>query len=200
MVPTPGQCLHLDPETIKWWFGIDTSAGFQCSLCSDHSIDPLAHHATTCKRGGNDVIKHNDILVELLRCAGIKVQCEAGSVLSHNNSRTRLADILVHNLNCSRPAALDLTVISPLNSNVIAEARFTGESAAASAEVRKHSENDQKCEQLGWSVCVKQFKPMVHEAWKHSTPHVWPTSSPSEPKDHVQGDYGPIWSSQHVTS
>ena len=47
MVPTPGQCLHLDPEechtAIKRRLGIDTSAGSQCSLSSDHSLGPLAH-------------------------------------------------------------------------------------------------------------------------------------------------------------
>ena len=56
MIPTPGQCLHLDPVechiAIKWWLGMDTSAGSQCSLCYDHSLDPLGQHATTCKRGG----------------------------------------------------------------------------------------------------------------------------------------------------
>ena len=55
---------------------------------------------------------------------------------------------------------LDLTVISPLNSNVIAEAGFTGGSAAASAEVRKHIENDPKCEELRW-ICV----PLAVEAY-----------------------------------
>ena len=133
MIPTPGQCLHLDPEechiAIKWWLGMDTSAGSQCSLCYDHSLDPLGHHATTCKRGGDVVIRHNNIrniLAESFRRAGINVQCEAGSGLSHDNRHTRPADILVPNWFCSRPAALDLIVISPLNSNVIAEAGFTG--------------------------------------------------------------------------
>ena len=54
MIPTPGQFLHLDPEechiAVKWWLGMDTSAEFQRSLCHDHSLDPLGHHATTCKR------------------------------------------------------------------------------------------------------------------------------------------------------
>ena len=102
---------------------MDTSAGFQCSLCYDHSLDPLGHHATTCKRGGDVVIRHNnirDILTESFRRAGISVKCEDGSGLSHDNIRTRPADILVPNWFCSR-SALDLTVISPLNSNVIAE-------------------------------------------------------------------------------
>ena len=125
MIPTPGQCLHLDPEechiVIKWWFGMNTSAGSQCSLCYDHSLDPLGHHATTCKRGG-DVIRHNnirDVLAESFRQADISVKCEAGSGLSHDNRRTRPADILVSNWFCSSPAALDLTVISPLKTQML---------------------------------------------------------------------------------
>ena len=46
-----------------------------------------------------------------------------------------------------------------------------GGSVAASAEVRKHSENDQKCEELGW-ICV----PLAVEGygtWGHgSTAHL----------------------------
>ena len=167
MIPTPGQCLHLDPEechiAIKWWLGMDTSAGSQCSFSMTHSLDPLGHHATTCNRGGDVVIRHNNIrgiLAESFRRAGISVKCEAGRGLSHDNYRTRPADILVPNWFCSRPAAIDLTVISPLNSNVIAEVGFTGGSAAASAEVRKHTENDPKCEELGY-ICV----PLAVEAY-----------------------------------
>ena len=67
----------------------------------DHSLDPLGHHATTCKRGGYVVIRHNnirDILAESFRRAGISVQCEAGSGLRYDNRRT---NILVPNWFCS---------------------------------------------------------------------------------------------------
>ena len=132
-----------------------------------------------CHRDNNNI---RDILAESFRRAGISVQCEAGSGLSNDNRRTRPADILVPNWYCSRPAALDLTVISPLNSNVIAEAGFTGGSAAASAEVRKHIENDPKCEELGW-ICV----PLAVEAYgawgieaQRTISHAWPAGSASK--------------------
>ena len=48
------------------------------------------------------------------------------SVVTVQQSVYRPADILVPNWYCGRPAAFDLTVISPLNTNVIAEAGFTG--------------------------------------------------------------------------
>ena len=52
-----------------------------------------------------------------------------------------------------KPAAFDLTVVSPLNSKTLNEAGATGGSAAGNAEARKHTANDQKCRELGW-VCV----------------------------------------------
>ena len=52
-----------------------------------------------------------------------------------------------------KPAAFDLTVVSPLNSKTLIEAGATGGSAAGNAEARKHTANDQKCRELGW-VCV----------------------------------------------
>ena len=75
------------------------------------------NHAATCKRGGDAVLRHNklrDILVESFHRAYIHVQVEAGSGLSRDHSHSRPADILVFDWDHGKPAALDLTVISPL--------------------------------------------------------------------------------------
>ena len=76
----------------------------------------------------------------------------------------RPADILVPKWFCSRPADLDITVISLLNSNIIVKAGFTGVSggggsAAASAKVRKHSKNDLKYKELPTSKDVDAYTP-----------------------------------------
>ena len=102
------------------------------------------------------VIRHNnirDILAESFRRVGISVQCEAGSGLSHDNRRTRPADILVPNWFCSRPAALDLTVISPLNSSVIAEAGFTGGQQLHLLKSESTLKTIQSVRSLDGSVC-----------------------------------------------
>ena len=52
-----------------------------------------------------------------------------------------------------KPAAFDLTVVSPLNSTTLNEAEVRSGSAAGKAEVRKHNANDAKCTELGW-VCI----------------------------------------------
>ena len=52
-----------------------------------------------------------------------------------------------------KPAAFDLTVVSPLNSTTLNEAGARSGSAAGKAEVHKHNANDPKCTELGW-VCL----------------------------------------------
>ena len=52
---------------------------------------------------------------------------------------SRPADILVPNWMIGKPAAFDLTVVSPLNSNTLNEAGATGGSAAWKADARKHN-------------------------------------------------------------
>ena len=85
---------------------------------------------------------------------------ETGSNLSQDRSHTHPADILVPNWSLGKPAAFDLSVTSPLNSNVLLEAGLAACQAARATEQRKHEENDAKCQELGW-VCV----PMVVEAY-----------------------------------
>ena len=71
VLPSQGLGLHLDAPVhqvaIKWWLGMDASQGFQCALRPGNALDPLGHHATTCKHGGGVVVRHNtlrDVLAE----------------------------------------------------------------------------------------------------------------------------------------
>ena len=75
---------------------------------------------------------------------------EAGSNLTKDHSHTRPADILVTNWSLGKLAAFDLSVTSPLNSNVLLEAGLAAGQAARTTEQRKHDENDAKCKELGW--------------------------------------------------
>ena len=87
-------------------------------------------------------------------------QVEAGSGLGHERHRKRPADILIPHWDLGKPAALDLTVTSTLNSSMLMKAGVTSGSAALAAEVRKHNANDAKCLELGWS-CI----PIAVEAY-----------------------------------
>ena len=126
-------------------------------------LDPLGHHATTCKRGGDVVFRHNklrDILAETCRRAHLSVQVEAGCNLTPDHSHSRPADVLISNWVLGKTAACDLSVTSPLNSNIMSEAGVTAGAAAQATELRKHEANDVKCSELGW-LCI----PLVVESY-----------------------------------
>ena len=166
VTPSEGLGLHLDPPVfqiaVKWWLGLDTSEGSQCTLCPG-VLDHLGHHAVTCKYGGDVVSRHNkirDILVETCRRAHIGVQVEVGNNLTHDHNKTRPADILLSNWFLGKPAALDVSITSPLNPLTLLEAGVLAKSAAQVTEARKHQANDPKFSELGW-VCV----PMVAESY-----------------------------------
>ena len=57
VVPSEGLGLYFEPNqynvALKWWLGLDTSCGSSCAFCPDSILDPLGHHASTCKRGGD---------------------------------------------------------------------------------------------------------------------------------------------------
>eukprot|EP00731_Ephydatia_muelleri_P009897 Em0005g483a len=157
VVPSIGLGLHLDPNelqiAVKWWLGLDTSRGSSCGLCPDVALDPLGHHAATCRRGGDVVIRHNrlrDVVLSFCHQAHIAARLEAGSGLTPGLDRARPADVLVRDWAQGKPAAFDITVTSPLTPAILAEASRRVGAAAEAAENRKHTANDPKCAELGW--------------------------------------------------
>eukprot|EP00731_Ephydatia_muelleri_P011692 Em0006g586a len=135
---------------------MDVSFGSCCPHCPDHRLDPLGHHALTCKHEGDVVLCHNslrDVFVEFCHRACLGGQVEVGSGQGHDRLNSRPADVLVKNWHLGKPAAFDLTITSPLNPTTLTEAGVKCGSSAQVAEVRKHAANDGKCKELGW-VCI----------------------------------------------
>ena len=101
VVPSEGLGLHFEPNqynvALKWWLELDTSCGSSCSLCPDSILDPLGHHASTCKRGGDAVHRLRDVFADSCRLAHLGVQVEVGNNLTQDHDHTRSADVLVHN-------------------------------------------------------------------------------------------------------
>ena len=111
----------------------NTSPQQRCPHCHDHQLDPLGHHAVTCKGGGDAVIRHNalrDVFAQFCHRARLGGQLEVGYGSGGDVSNSRPADFLVPNWTLGKPTAFDLTVVSPLNSNTLIEAGTTSGSAA----------------------------------------------------------------------
>ena len=80
-----------------------------------------------------------------------------GSNLTSEHDHSRPADILLPNWALGKPAAFDISVTSPLNPQIVSVAGLSA--GALSTEGRKHTENDPKCNALGWCV------PLVTESY-----------------------------------
>ena len=68
--------------------------------------------------------------------------------------------IINSNWALGKTAACDISVTSPINSNIMSEAGVTAGAAAQATELRKHEANDVKCSELGW-LCI----PLVVESY-----------------------------------
>ena len=68
---------------------MDISRGLPCPLCPNTALDPLGHHAATCKKGGDVVTRHNrlwDVIVVICHQPHLGVQVEVGSTLTPDGS------------------------------------------------------------------------------------------------------------------
>ena len=77
---------------------MDTSRGSLCSLCPEVSLDPLGHHAVSCKRGGDAVIQHNqlrDVFAKASHRAHFDVRIEMGRGLTPDHNHSCPADVYV---------------------------------------------------------------------------------------------------------
>ena len=85
---------------------MDTSQGSQCALCPDNTLDPLGHHAITCKRGGDIVAQRTTLRDVLADRAHLGIQGEAGNGLTADHSHTCSADLLLTNWTAGNTACL----------------------------------------------------------------------------------------------
>ena len=113
--------LALEPQEIqvplKWWLGLPVSADSKCPFYSS-ALDPVCHHTLTCRFGGDIIARHNKLRANLCSKACLSPQLEKGPGLDFS----RPADVLVPNWSLSNPAAFDLKVNCPLNTDLVLEA------------------------------------------------------------------------------
>ena len=108
----------------------------------------------TCRHGGDFVIRHNrlrDEILDLCCCAHLSVSVERGHGLTRDLDHTRPADILIAGWDIGKPAALDITITSPLCPAILGESCHQAGVAVLAAEACKLHSNGPKCQELGWS-------------------------------------------------
>ena len=109
------------------------------------------------------VIRHNrlwDEIFDLCRHAHLSVSIERGHGLTRDLDHTRPADILIAGWDRGKPAALDITITSPLCPAIFGESCHQAGEAALAAEACKLHSNGPKCQELGWS-CIP-----LADVWK----------------------------------
>ena len=164
VVPSLGLGLHLNPAefqiAVMWWLGINSSIQSVCPFCSNITLDPLGHHAMSCRHGGDVVIRQNrlrNIFAEFCRHAHLSVRVEVGLGLSRVQSNSHPADVLVDAWDRAKPTAFDVTVTSPLTPATLHDMYNSAGVAAHKSECRKRTlPITQSVSSWGWYVLLWQ--------------------------------------------
>ena len=110
----------------------------------------MGDHAMSCNCWVDMIFCHNRIRDKIISpCSGALLSpvCEQKCLLPNNNSRP--GDIFLPVKNAGQPAALDVTVTSPLHSSLIINASESSGFALSAAEDMKHEQYAQNCSDVG---------------------------------------------------
>ena len=162
--PLPALGLHLRGSefvvAVKFRLGMQVydSAG-QCPACGRHS-DAMGDHGMVCGTGGERIARHNalrDALHATAAAAGLAPQKEGRALLPGNDRRP--ADVFLPGWSGGRDAALDVTVVHPLQDATRARAAAEPGYALTYAYNNKMRVTADLCDQQGIS-----FIPIVAES------------------------------------
>ena len=123
----------------------------QCPVC-EVDVDDMGDHLVTC-RGNRDLIYRHDSLRNIIysaaQSAALALRKECPSLIPNSNSHP--ADIFLPCWKQGRPAALDVTVISPVQQLTVDRASVIQGHALSVAEDRKYRSQYDDCLQAGIS-------------------------------------------------
>ena len=165
VVPCSALGLHLvDWEfhsCLRYWLGLQmVEEGSSCPVC-DTEADSMVDHLVTCRGNGDMICRHEslrDVLFSAAQSAALAPKKEVPSLAPGSSSRP--ADVFLPCWKRGRSAALDVTVVSPVQQLTINNAAVTQGYTIAVAEERKRRLHDNNCHQSGIS-----FIPLVFESF-----------------------------------
>ena len=154
VIPSAQLGLHLHDRDfrccLRYWLGVPIYSGaYTCPACH-HLADPYGDHQVGCGGNNDRIARHNairDVLFSTAQAAALAPTKEAPSLVPGSNSRP--ADILLPVWQQGRPAALDVSVISPLQQLTITEAATTPGHALTVGVRRKLASNLPACRAAG---------------------------------------------------
>ena len=143
---------------LRYWLCVPLHiTAYSCPEC--HAMaDPYGDHQVACGGNGDRIARHNaihDVLYSAAQSAALGPSKEMPHLVS--SSLSRLADIYLPTW--SRPAALDVHVISPLQQQTLGEAASTPGHALQVGVRRKLTSHLAECRSVG-----VEFIPIVAEA------------------------------------
>ena len=165
VVPSMALGLHFHNREfrlcLKYWLGLRImNSDSRCPLCDGEKVaDPMGDHQVGCGGNGDRIHRHDairDTLFSAAQSAALAPRKEFPSLISGSSSRP--ADIFLPNWCRGRPAALDVTVISTLQSATRSGAANTQGFALQVGERRKMAAHNEDCQAEGVS-----FIPLVAE-------------------------------------
>ena len=133
----------------------------KCPFCKSGTLDAIGDHEVSCHCLGDMISCHDRIRNKIiLACSGALLSpiSEQNSLLADNNSRP--GDIFLPVWKAGQPAALDVSVTSPLQSSLIINASEKSGFALSAAEDRKYEQYAQNCSEVGI-----QFIPLAFETF-----------------------------------
>ena len=142
-VPIPALGLHLQPNefraALKYRLGVPLyDSDKRCPYCKSAILDIIGDHAVSCHGRGDIISRHDrvrDRIMTASSSANLSPVCEQKHLLPENNSRP--GDVYLPSFIAGQPAALDVTITSPLQASLISDAARTCGFALTLVEYRK---------------------------------------------------------------
>ena len=146
--PVPALGLHLSPSefqiSVKYRLGIAVYEDERkCPYCRSGTLDIFGDHAVICPGRGDAISGHDrirDRLASACSAANLSPFIEKRNLIAGNGSRP--GDIFLPSCKSGRSAALDVTVTSPLQPNIINHAAEKSGYAIEAAEEQQYAQHE----------------------------------------------------------
>ncbi|XP_075259889.1 uncharacterized protein LOC142351636 [Convolutriloba macropyga] len=153
--PIPALGLHLPAKefqvSVKYRLGIAVyDQERKCPYCKSGTLDTFGDHAVACHGRGDAISRHDrirDRIASACSAANLSPIIEKRNLIAENNSRP--GDVYLPCWKSGQSAALDITVTSSLQPNIISHASEKSGYAIEAAEDRKYAQYENSCAQQG---------------------------------------------------